>query len=602
MDFEKYSSSILALDPIIETEAQRLDLESSVDPSLLMDPSREQARQEETRRSWFHKNGSVDTRDGDSVSDDNMESEEDERNRTLTQEPTTNDVAVGYSKVEIIAPISTGPQQLGSDGKGGKSPQVSKSAPERSTSPIYSTPVVVTGSAKLSKRSRENTLTESSSPTVSRSVDSGDSPAASHRKKPLPPTPPKKPHSLSSSGSTGSAGSESAGGTEKTSESKGRDNGHGDGERLENGREEGEEEEERGEGDGGEKEGVKEYANFMIFKKLCQEEKRERSSSNPSPLKKPKPLPRINKASTLGRIDSKDTVFGGSLPADFRPTPLPRKPTLTSRSSASPSDSPTLPRSHPPISPKPSPTLPRSHPPISPKPSPSLPRSHRPPPPSQSTPDTGPVDEKPNNSLLDSPNETATGSKFQVSEERDKLTKLSDSDQPVPPPRRKRKVKTTPSAWRQPLSPIYSPTDGSPVKSVGTSSDAGSSDLPDTSSESDHSHPRYKFFPSSSPVPRSPSPVPEEIDWHEEQSQNSSMVAQRHSLPSSVRSSFPASPLDLPSTYSYVGDREPLLPATPYSTFGPHPPPRSLSPLPTSSEASSYYVYACSSASIDRWL
>ena len=53
VDFEKYSAAMLGL--ILENEAQRKELESSVDPSLLLDPRLERERQDKTRRSWLHK-------------------------------------------------------------------------------------------------------------------------------------------------------------------------------------------------------------------------------------------------------------------------------------------------------------------------------------------------------------------------------------------------------------------------------------------------------------------------------------------------------------------------------------------------------------------
>ena len=549
VDFEKYSSSTAALDPILETEAQRLDLDSSMDPSLLMDPSLEQRRQEETRRSWFHRSNSPSAPEEDSASDE--DSGEDEKSRTLTQDPSGDNVApVGYSKVQIIA---------------------LKAGPERSTSPVYSTPVKVTGHSKHSGQLRE-TSQEASSMKESRSAGNGGDKQVSPplRKKPLPPTPPKKPHSLSSSGNTGSTG---GGRTAKVllKNQKDKESGPENEGGVENGCEE-----------QGEEETIGGYANFAVFKRL--DEKRERSISNPWPLKKPVPLPR-NKSETLDRMDSTGRGFGCSLPADFKPTPVPRRPTLVSPPSSS-SNSPKLPRSshsRPPISPKPT----FSH---LPKPSPPLPRAHPPSTSSQNTsdPPCSVSDTSPNSpdsgDPVTSPTANCKASSDQTEDFGNGVKQLNE--QPVAPPRQKRKTKTT-HTRPQPLSPIYSPTQGSPVKTAAVSSDTGSSDQPDTSSESDISHPRHKFLPSPSPVPRSPSPNFEALPlgWQEELSHSSSVMAQCHSIPS-IRSSFTASPLDLPSAYGYMGDREPLPPAFPYNTLTRHHPARSLSPLPTSSECS----------------
>lgn len=490
VDFEKYSSSTT---PILETEKQKMDLESCVDPSRLLDPTLEKQRQEYTRRSWFKRNTSAP--DAASTSDDDS----DDNKNNAPDLPGEDTIAVGYSKVQIIAPKDA----------------------LRSESPVYSTPVKATGHIKKSV-TRKETVQETGHMSPSLSW------------KPLPPPPPKKPPGLFS-GSTNKG--ESPNMLLQAQESTYEDGG---GMETENG---GFCKEETGRG----------YANFSVLK-LGSQEKRERSTSNPLLAKKPKPLPR--KAGTLDRIDftDLDRGFGCSLPADFKPIPPPRKPTPSS-----PSQSPKF-SSRPP------------KPPLLPKPSPPFTRAHPPLPPSQSTSDT--VDEDTVESAESLSPTTSPSKSSEIGNV--KSVPQSDGNQPVAPPRRKRKAKVTPT--RQPLSPVSSPSHGSP--------DAGSSDHPDTSSESDLSHPHSKLLPSPSPVPRSPSPLNTTLppEWHEEESQNSSLMVQCHSIPS-VRSSFPASPLNLPSTYGYVGDREPLPPITPFSTLNQQP------LLPTSSEHTVIYMY-----------
>lgn len=496
VDFEKYSSSTT---PIFETEKQKLDPESLVDPSRLLDPSLEQQRQEYTRKSWFQRSASFLAPDADADSTSDKESGED------SHDP-PEEVAASYSKIQILAP---------------------KESSQRSESPVYSTPVKIPGQSKKSILHTGTVQEGKSSSAIPMkqphsTASDGDKHLSPHSRKRGPPPPPKKPPGLMSTSNTLS---ETRG---EECEDGGMGNGCGEGGR-----------------------GV-EYANSSVLK-LGSLKKRERSISNPGLVKKPKPLPR--KADTLDRLDSTERGFGFSLPADFKPIPVPRK-------SPSPSQSPKftsrLPHSRPPVSAKP---------PLLPKPSPPFTRAHPPPPSSQSTPDT--VDNDPGESSTTSPNKSSD------------LTPPSDGDQPVAPPRRKRKTKTTPT--RQPLSPP-SPSAGSPVKTMAVPSDAVSSDHPDTSSESDLSNPRYKSPPSSSELPRSPSPLHPTLspEWQEE-SRNSSLMAQRHSIPS-VRSSFPVSSLNLSSTYAYVGDGEPLPPITPFSTLNQQPLGQSVSPLPTSSE------------------
>ena len=532
VDFEKYSAA--ALDPILETEAQRRQLESSVDPALLLDPSLERARQEQTRRSWFRKTSPAVTNE--------RGQEEEEEESASEEESDDDDVAgVGYSKVEILTPDTP------------------TADPGRSFSPVYATPVTVTGGGskrrEATKPSPESKRQQQQLSQNSGSSNGEKSPPMLSKKKPLPPTPPKKPRELQSS-SRGNAGKFDSDDRERTdaqvtaSEHEEGDGGGGGGGMGE-------------EGGGGEGECESGYANFLVLKRG----ERGRSVSNPGPMKKPMPLPRNGKAGTLDRLDSTGRGFECSLPTDFKPTPCPRKPT-SSPSSSSPK-APRSPKSQkPPVSAKP----------LLPKPSPPLTRAH----PHTPSPPTK------HSSLPDIPSVTVAADVLVLDRREenignDKPTQTS----PVPPPRRRRKAKTTPTP-RQPLSPIYSPTHASPVKTVAVPSDTGSSDLPDTSSESDHSHPRHKVLLSPSPVPRSPSPFgggTSPVEWHEEQSRDSSLVAQRNSVPS-VHSSVPPSPLDAASTYGYVGDRDPLPPvSSPYSTLTrPSPGHSGLSPLPTSSE------------------
>lgn len=511
VDFEKYSS---CMTPAFETEKQKLEPESLVDPSRLMDPSLEQQRQEYTRKSWFQRSASFLAPDAvaDSMSDE--ESEEG------SQDP-PEDVAVSYSKVQILAP---------------------KEPSQRSESPVYSIPVKIPGRSKKSILHSETLQDSKSTVTMKQShtTSDGDKQLSPHFQKRRPPPPPKKPPGLMSTSNTISE----TGGEECEDGGEMRD----------------------GCGEGGR--GV-EYANSSVLK-LGSEGKRERSISNPGVVKKPKPLPR--KADTLDRMDSTERGFDVSLPADFKPTPLPRKTTSPSQSPKFTSRSP---HSRPSVS---------SRPPLLPKPSPPFTRAHPPPPSSQATPDT--VDSDLAESSATSPKESS---------DLDKSTPQSDGDHPIAPPRRKRKAKTTPT--RHPLSPVPSPSAGSPVRTVAVTSDGVSSDHPDTSSESDLSNPRYKSPPFSSEVPRSPSPLHiTSLEWQEE-SRNSSLMAQRHSIPS-VRSSFPVSSLNLSSSYAYVGDSEPLPPITPFSTLNQQPSGQSVSPLPTSSEYMYMYIplYMCNVA------
>lgn len=545
IDFEKYSVS--ALGPILETVGQRLDLESSVDPSLLLDPSLERERQAHTRKSWFRKTSpGVAANEGEeeSASDEGSDADDDdEKTHTLT-EPLSSEgdlAPAGYSKVEILIPDTpTG-------------------EPTRSFSPIYSTPVTVTGgglkSCKAtaaspdSKRQQQNAATNSNGEKL---------PPMPTKKKPLPPTPPKKPQGLLSSTDstgTGEEDDDNDDGERKTLQTTSFQHKEGDGGGW-SGKE----------GGGEERESEGSYANFMVLKR--GERERERSVSNPWPLKKPMPLPRNGKAGTLDRLDLKNRDLELSLPPNFKPSPSPRKPTLISSpsSSSSPKTSRSPTSQKPPISTKPllpkaSPPLTRAHPHT-----PSPPTKHRSPVPPSPTEATDVLDKR---------------------EEEKEENSNNRRTSPVAPPRRRRKAKTSPTR-RKALSPIYSPTHGSPVKTVAVPSDAGSSDLPDTSSESDHSHPHHKFLPSPSPVPRSPSPFGESspVEWQEGGSQDSSLVAQRNSIPS-IHSSIPPSPFDATSsTYGYVGDRDPLPPvSSPYSTITrPSPGHTGLSPLPTSSE------------------
>lgn len=579
VDFERYTAATLG--PILENEAQRLELESSVDPSLLLNPKLERERQKYTRRSWFHKSNSPafitgEKEEEDSASEegsvDEEEDGEQEINRTLTQDSSpaalhnsvggrggwgeeNGDAVIGYSQIEIIESSERSDHS------------------KRSTSPVYSVPVKVTGRGGSERVKQPVSTCIQQDSRVSDGMNTRIPPSLI--RKPLPPTPPKKPGSLKSS--TVNSKSEDTKIHRDRESDDGRRGDSGDG--VDEG---GVNEKER-EGD------VRgaQYINFSVFKKkdgVSEEEEemtvRDRSLSSPGTYKKkPQPLPR--KFGTLGRGES-DRGFGDSLPANFKPPPPPRKPTLFSQAT-SPSLSP---RSHkrPPISQKP--------------PSPSLTRAtnntHRHSPPTSSshhkTTPTNSAHTTTSPSTTDSNTTTHDVPSNDNNEtENNELTKKAS---PVAPPRRKRKVKTTPTHTKQPLSPIYSPEEGSsPVRTIGlVSSDAGSSEVLETSSESDlSSQPRTnnKFLPSPSPVPRSPSPFRDSVSplgWHDdEQSENSSMVAQRHSIPS-VRSSLPPpSPFDAAATYGYVGDREPLsVGASPYSTItrSPH----SLSSLPTSSE------------------
>lgn len=489
-----------------------------LDPETLVDPSRLMDPSLEQQRQEYTRSSWFQRSSSFLAPDADADSASDEESEEGSQDP-PEEVAVGYSKIQIVA--SEGPSQ-------------------RSESPVYSIPVKVSGQSK-SLVHKETVQEVKSSSTVPlkqphTTASEEDKQPSTHSRR-RPPPPPKKPPGLSN--------------TLSEAQVEGCENGGGSG---------------------------VEYANSSVLK-CGYEEKRNRSTSNPAVIKKPKPLPR--KADTLDRLDSTDRGFGCSLPADFKPIPVPRKPTSSSPSQ-SPQSTSRLPHSRPPISAKP---------PILPKPSPPFTRAHPPPP--QSTPDT--VD---NDTAEYAESSTAKPNKSS----KKSVPQSSDGDQPVAPPRRKRKAKTTPT--RHPLSPVPNPSGGSPVKTI-VLSDAGSSDHPDTSSESDLSNPRYKSPPASSEVPRSPSPLHASLspEWHEE-SRNSSLMAQRHSIPS-VRSSFPTSSPILSSTFAYVGDRDPLPPIAPFSTLNQQPSGHSVSPLPTSSEYTYMYIYmylyvcTCSNTSLE---
>ena len=575
VDFEKYSAAILG--PILESAVNRRELESSVDPSLFLDPHLERERQERTRRSWFKRSMSPSGPPGEkgadegaeSVSDDGSdptgEDDEDEISRTLTQDcppPVDGDSApVGYSKVEIISPEEAPPTLTTSD------------PTARPVSPLYSVPVKVTGRGA---REREK---EKKGEKKEEGGEEGGLPVV----KPLPPTPPLKKPLNKGATCLGLLETSDIGVGGASCEGVRGEDGRG-------------------------------YANFALLRDLPDRENRDRSLSIPSQLKKPMPLPR--KAGTLDRMDDNGRGLGRSLPANFKPAPPPRKPTL------SPSASPKAPRSQltttsrPPISRKPSltlsrgggasqqtpptsKTLPRTPPnkrsPLTlPKtlptsrtlprtPSKSLtppktpPTSRTPPktPPKSRTPPRTPPRPSPHTPHREISN-THTTSANQASDEvgtsPERISEVGGASRevsPVAPPRRKRKSKGTPTHDKG-----QSPSSWE-TKTVGVpSSDAGSSDL--ASSESDVSR-NHKFLPSPSPHPNSPSPPPSPHSWHEDPAHNSSVIAQRHSIPSLRSSLPPSSPLDH-NCPGYEGERETLVVASPYQTL-----PASPSTQPTSS-------------------
>ena len=461
------------LDPLLKTDTLRRELEASVDPALFLDPQLERQRQEMTRRSWFHKSTLSPTavvvataNDGaESFSSDNEDYND--MNQTPTLGPSSSSsssgstavVQVGYSKVEIIT---------------SEDPPLNSDSTPRVESPVYSTPVKMTGRGLRGAgktvdtkqveedKNEEEGAEDGKGDCVNREKRGGGMKVSpSLTKKPLPPAPPPKkvPHAATCLALLPSDERESGG------EVGGNEEG-GRGER---------------------------YANFAILRGLT--DRRDRSLSIPSPLKKPMPLPR--KAETLNRADENGRGLGRSLPDNFKPTPPPRKPTLVS---SSPSGSPQTSRSQqppsqrrPPVLPKPSLTLPRT------KPRPSLPRSRTPP--SGRTRPSPPTPQKPIAS-----SSRQTGEEHPAEEASSPGGRLANDPpkvSPVAPPRRKRKSQTTPTHQK---TPIVSPAHSSPEKTIGpTSSGTGStSDLLETSSESDLSHSRSKFPPSPSPVPPSP--------------------------------------------------------------------------------------------------
>ena len=515
------------LDPIIKTDTLRRELESSVDPALLLDPRLERERQEMTRRSWFHKSTSPSSavvtanpnEEAESVSSENEE--DDDMIQTLTPIGVFGDAGiaqVGYSKVEIISSDDT--------------PSNSNSTP-RVESPVYSTPVKVTGRGVRTKEAEEKEGGKKEGggkceKREDRVSSEGKKGSPSLARKPLPPTPPTKkpqvPHAATCLALVRT--------DENSTEVE---------------------------------EGVGGYANFAVLPRIP--DARDRSLSIPSPLKKPVPLPRM--AGTLGRADENGRGLGQSLPANFKPTPSPRKPTLVS---SPPSSSPKTPRSQPsqrrkpPICPKPSLTLPRT----GPRPSPPL-TAPQTPPGGRTLPRHSPP--RPHKPSTTTTSASAATPEEANSQGREILREVS----PVAPPRRKRNSQTTPTHQK---TPIVSPAHSSPEKTIcPASSDAGSnSDLPETSSESDLSHSHSKLPPSPFPAPRSPSPsTPSPLGWHEDSNQDSSMVANRSSIPSSLRSSLPPpySPLLDPSSPGFMADRETSGHSSSFST------------QPTSSECSS---------------
>ena len=546
------------LDPLLKTDTLRRELEASVNPALFLDPQLERQRQEMTRRSWFHKSTSSPTavvmatpNDGveegaESVSSDNED--DNDTNQTLTLDPSSSSSSggtgvfqVGYSKVEIIA---------------SEDPPLNSDSTPRVGSPVYSTPVKMTGrglrGARNTKEVGEDKKEEGAEDGKGKAEDcvnreragGGMKVSPSITRKPLPPAPPPKkvPHAATRLALLPSDERESSG--------------------------EVGEKEEAGRGGG--------YANFAILRGLTDQ--RDRSLSIPSPLKKPMPLPR--KAGTLGRADETGRGLGQSLPANFKPTPPPRKPTLLSSPSGSPQTSRSQQppsRRRPPVLPKPSLTLPRT------KPRPSLPRSRTPPNGGTLLRPSPPTPHKPKTTIASSSHHTGEERAAEdASSPGGRLANDPRKVSPVAPPRRKRKSQTTPTHQK---TPIVSPAHSSPEKTIGpASSDAGStSDLPETSSESDLSHSRSKLPPLPSPAPHSPTPsresTPPPLDWHDDSNQDSSMVAHRSSIPSSLHSPLPPySPgfLD-PSTPGFVGE-------TAYPTSS-HAVPSSSSMQPTSSES-----------------
>ena len=537
VDFEKYSSSVLvlnpSLNPVLVEEAKRLDLKASVDPALLMDPSLEKRRQAETRRSWFHKAHSADSTlhtESATDEDDSGDDRSHNWNQALSDEQPLPGPVQGYSRVQILGAVPTPSGKTSSQ----ENTNVTQSAPATYTPPFLHHTSRSSAASSSSRREITTKRSPHSSSLPARGKlgsSEGSTVGASHRHKPLPPTPPRKPHShLSGQGREGKGKAGSRG--------RGLENGRGQEGRRgmvgRGGRRKGGEDRVAGKEEG-ECQPCSGYANLPLSRShgaLC----RERSSSNPMLSKKPKPLPRLTKADTLERLNSKDKSFVSSLPPNFRPLPPPRKPTLT-------------------------------YSPRSLRSSPAPARQQGSQPHAPSTPDPG----------------SNTTANTHTSKRGGNVKPHPHSPQPVPPPRRKRKSKEHPS--RQNLSPIYSPPPdpvvgdpsrpsldsslSSPAASDELPSDTGSSDLDRTLGGHHEASPESDLSstlgpappPPSSPAPHSSttSPSPE---WLQRSvgDRNSSTLAHRCSVPSE-RLSLPQSPFhDDHSTFGYVGEQE-ILPA-----------------------------------------